>query len=206
MWRIEIRLQAHDDAVRQRVSQDVAGWQQLSGVSISVTEQESGPGHQAVRSELSTSITAGLIRSRFGQRSDRRPQPPRQVRLDDLPAAVPFQVFTIAGLPKPDWAWVRESAEDPADVIVTMSYTVIEDGWHVGNIWLNLASRPFPASPWEAWRHEGGFDVCEEHAASHYRYKLRLERLGTHIRIESTAHEPLEDVLELAERLEPLGP
>ena len=206
VWRIEIRLETGDSAVRQRVSEDVAGWQQLSGVSISVTEEESGSGQQRVRTAASTSVTASLMRSKFAEPSDRRRQPPRHVRLDDLPGAVPFQVFTLAGLPNPDSAWIREGDDDAAAVTVTMTYTVMEDGWHVGNIWLRLASRPFADSPMESWRQEGEFPVCEEHAATHYRYKLRLQRLGTYVHIESTGHEPLGDVLELAERLEPLGP
>ena len=124
--------------------------------------------------------------------------------MDELPTAVPFQVFALAGFDPPNWAWIRLAEEDPPTPTVTLAYSVVEDGWHVGNVWLKLSARPFPDSPWESWHHEGGYDISEQHAETHYRYKLRLERQGTYILIESTAHEALSDVLELAERLQPL--
>lgn len=204
MWRIEIRLQTQDEAVRQRVSADVAGWQQLSNVSLSVVEERVGS--RRVRGEVGSSVSAETVRSKLasGPRRRRSP-PPRHVSLDELPAAVPFQVFVLTGFDPPHWAWIRDSEDDPPTPVVTMAYSVVEDGWHVGNVWLKLSPRPFADSPWESWHHEGGYDISEEHAETHYRYKLRLERQGTHIRIESAAHEPLADVVELAERLQPLA-
>jgi hypothetical protein len=203
MWRIEIRLQTQDDAVRQRVSADVAAWQQLSNVSLSVVEGRVGTGR--LRGEAGSSASATIVRSKLASGARRKAPLPRQVPVDELPAAVPFQVFALTGFDPPHWAWIRETEDDPATPVVTIAYSVVEDGWHVGNVWLTLSPRAFADSPWESWHHEGGYDISEEHAETHYRYKLRLERQGTYIRIESTAHEPLSDVLELAERLQPLA-
>jgi hypothetical protein len=202
MWRIEIRLQTQDEAVRQRVSADVAAWKQLSNVSLSVVEERVGT--RRLRGEAGSSASAAVVKSKLASATRGRRPPPRQVPVDELPTAVPFQVFVLAGFDPPHWAWIREAEDDPPTPVVTMAYSVVEDGWHVGNVWLTLSPRPFADSPWESWHREAGYDISEEHAETHYRYKLRFERQGTYIRIESAVHEPLSDVLELAERLQPL--
>jgi hypothetical protein len=169
MWRIEIRHQSQDDAVRQRVSADVAAWQQLSNVSLSVVEERVGTGR--LRGEAGSSASATAVKSKLASGARRRAPPPRQVPVDELPTAVPFQVFVVAGFDPPHWAWNRETEDDPPTPVVTMAYSVVEDGWHVGNVWLTLCARPFADSPWESWHHEGGYDISEEHAETHYRYK-----------------------------------
>jgi hypothetical protein len=87
MWRIEIRLQTQDEAARQRVSADVAAWQQLSNVSLSVVEERVGTGR--LRGEAGSSASATVIKSRLASGTRRKPRRPGRLPWTSYPAPCP---------------------------------------------------------------------------------------------------------------------
>ena len=133
-------------------------------------------------------------------------QSSRRLSLEQLPAAVPFEVF----LPTPPpgrVVLVRVTYADPRrnrPLSATIFYRVSSSGGPQANLWISESAEPgrqsLVPSPGETWRQVDEFMVNTDDSMGYLRCKVFLKRHGTHIGLESTGM-PVHDLIGLARSL-----
>lgn len=141
-------------------------------------------------------------------RPDREFRPPRRLSLNEAAAAVPFTVLIPSPAPgrmSPDVTMDHDDDDHIDGPTLTIVYIAQENGRQRGNVWITLSAAPLPSLRFDTWRSAMGMSVSEDRSGGYYRCKLRLERAGTHVQVESSAHRTLDEVVAVAESLTPVS-
>jgi hypothetical protein len=131
--------------------------------------------------------------------------------LEELPGAVPFNVFVPAKAPGRVALVQIKNPEPRRDIplSVTIAYFVAKPGGDQGNLWVTESAEPERPSPLpssgEVWREVEGLKVGTDDSTGYLRCKVLLEREGTYIHLESTAM-AVHELIGLARSLVLLAP
>jgi hypothetical protein len=125
-----------------------------------------------------------------------------ELKLEELAASLPYAVMVPD--PKPHvLEMLRIFPEDErwgVPACTKVVYPIFEHGLQRGNLWVTLSAEPLPLIASDSWRAIEDMAVCE-HSQGHYKCKVRLEREGTHVEVESDALGTLDEVIAVAKSL-----
>lgn len=136
-----------------------------------------------------------------------RVESPRMVSLVELPKRVPFVVL----VPERPPFGPPDARIEPADrrlgvpEQVHIDYHSRIEGQEDRQYWLIESADSMPERTWVDWREEGGIQVGDDRQVRPVLRVARLQRLGTHVEIQSYRLST-EELLDLARSLVPLPP
>jgi outer membrane lipoprotein-sorting protein len=136
-----------------------------------------------------------------------RVEAPRTVSLEDLPGTAPFVVLVPERPPfgPPDARIEPSDGRYGIPEQIHIDYASPVDGEEDQQFWLIESADPIPERTGVDWRKEGGIRLGEDRRVRPALRIARLERLGTHVEIQSYWL-GMKELLQLARSLVPLPP